>query len=193
MGFHNISLPQHFYAQVRERFLYDEDPARTKLIPCVVFGIASTPSRAVGFHILTEHGAMFADIPLHALVHKITAPELPLDFLECWDCFGYDVTAVVFEYLREMSVAVYLKKSQWREGLYVCSLDWIANGFSDTPEQHKVMHLIALDNGCYALQPNNRCRWTDQSFTDNKKWPERPDFQVNTHVYHCEEGENPLA
>jgi hypothetical protein len=52
------------------------------------------------------------------------------------------------------------------------TLDWAHSdynevnvGFSEEPDQHKSGHVIALDNGNYAIQPNNRVRVFDPSFT----------------------------
>jgi hypothetical protein len=36
---------------------------------------------------------------------------------------------------------------------------------SEIPDQHKCAHILALDNGNYAAQPNNRILWSIPSFT----------------------------
>jgi hypothetical protein len=36
---------------------------------------------------------------------------------------------------------------------------------SEIPHEHKCAHIIALDDGNYAAQPNNRCIWDIPSFT----------------------------
>ena len=47
---------------------------------------------------------------------------------------------------------------------------------SEIPHEHKCAHIIALNNGNYAAQPNNRCIWktedTDNFFyeIEEKKW-----------------------
>jgi hypothetical protein len=45
--------------------------------------------------------------------------------------------------------------------------------------------MIELDNGNYALQPNNRIFWKEMSFT-TKPFPEKPDYKVDTEEYRCE-------
>jgi len=37
-------------------------------------------------------------------------------------------------------------------------------GFSEVPGQHKCGHVIKLDDGNFAIQPNNRCRAFEPSF-----------------------------
>ena len=63
------------------------------------------------------------------------------------------------------------------------TFDWVNNAFSDEPSQRKDAHLIRLDNGNFALQPNNRTLWKDPSFTTK----EPPlDWKVNGTVFSSE-------
>ena len=57
-------------------------------------------------------------------------------------------------------------------------------GFSETPDEHKSFNLLRLDNGQFALQPNNRCRFFDPSLTPVAL--SKPDFKVCTHSYTVE-------
>jgi len=68
-------------------------------------------------------------------------------------------------------------------GQYACTVDWYDNGYSDTPDQHKCAHLIALANGQWAAMPNNRLRWYDASFTD---WRLPIKLSVNTRIHYAE-------
>lgn len=182
----NADLPRHFYAYVREEFLHDLQDGHGAAVRCVAFGVASVAGRALGFHVLLDNGAQWARVPLHALVSVPTAPRMSLGDLCLWDSFGYDVEAVEFAYLRGLDVDALIGRD-WLPGSYVCSLDWKGNGFSESAEQHKVMHLIALENGCYALQPNNRTRWHEVSFTTKPyDLASPPKYRVNTHVWHAE-------
>ena len=54
---------------------------------------------------------------------------------------------------------------------------------SEIPHEHKCAHIIALDDGNYAAQPNNRCIWDIPSFTvkDNV-----PDWKVQTSEWNVE-------
>lgn len=165
MAEHNLSLPRHLYGFVRERFLYDGEPGHEAMIPAVIHGISSTPSRSLGFHVLLENGARWSDLPLHALAHSRYAADLPLEELSLWDAFGHEVTATAYEYLRDLEVKARLRSGRVEAGVYVCSFDWINSGFSLEPVQHKEIHLIALDNGNYALLPNYRLLFSDPSFT----------------------------
>src|SRR5271169_5161469 len=49
---------------------------------------------------------------------------------------------------------------------------------------HKCAHLIALDNGNFAAQPNNRIQWFCPAFVT--PFQEKPDYVTNTRVWKVE-------
>ena len=56
-------------------------------------------------------------------------------------------------------------------GKYLFTIDWghpdaniLNSDHSEIPHEHKCAHIIALDNGNYAAQPNNRCIWDAPTF-----------------------------
>jgi hypothetical protein len=55
---------------------------------------------------------------------------------------------------------------------------------SEIPHEHKCAHIIALNDGNFAAQPNNRCIWDLPSFTvkDNI-----PDWKVQTSEWNVED------
>jgi hypothetical protein len=88
-----------------------------------------------------------------------------------------------------------LKDKQLYEGRYLFSLDWAGNSsgeldasFAEAPGQHKQGHFIALENGNFALQPNNRIKWSEPSFV-TKPFPEKTDYIVCKEFYNCEDKE----
>lgn len=186
----NCDLPQHLYGFLRQEFCNNLDGQHPGVVPCVIFGIEALPSQALGFHVLREDGAMVAQVPIHGLCHEPDAPQMGLEDLEAWDCFGYWVTAIEFSYLKGLEVS-YRHGQQEEIGIYVCTIDFLGNGFSGHPSQHKNFHLIKIiegpGKGNFALQPNNRCRWKDKSFTENLfDWSQPPAIQTNEMVWHCE-------
>ena len=176
----------HRYGYVRPQFVKGLSAALEPLIPCAIYGICSVPNRALTFQVLLENGASYARVPLHALTHVADlADPLPLSALEAWDCFGYALSVHRYGYLAERDCIVRLgdPANAWMPGRYCCTVDWIDNGYSDTPDQHKCAHLIALENGQFAAMPNNRIRWYDASFTD---WAQPIQLATNTTVHYAE-------
>lgn len=181
----NTNVPR-FYCWLRKEFLYNGARGEGEFIRVCVFGVASIYGRALGFHLLAENGALFWRLPIHALCHKQDAPKLALDLLQMWDCFSYDLSCTVFERLQDSRVQVRLKDNKKVGGQYLFTLDWY--GHEDAEEAgdggHKCAHLIALDDGNYCAQPNNRLQFFCPAFVT--PFQEKPDYQTNTRVWKVE-------
>lgn len=181
------------YCYLRAEYLYNGKKEEGKfyppnsLVPCAIFGVASIQGRALGFHCVLDNGAMIYRLPISAFVYKQDAPNLPLDFLELWDCFSSHVTVLEYSFLRGWRVDVVLKDRTVLPGIYQFTVDWHGSSLADNPGEggHKCAHIIALDNGCYCAQPNNRLRWYEPSFI-TAPFPERPDFETNSQIWSCE-------
>ena len=182
----NVDIP-HFFCQLRREYLYDLKSHEGEYDNAVVFMATSIPPRALMFTCLLDNGAQIGRLPISAFVHAPPTEKLTLDQLELWGAFGYDVAVIACEYLRDLRCAVLLKNGNWYLGRYMMTFDWYGNPYSDEPGEggYKTAHLIALDNGHFALQPNNRMRWWEPSFV-TKPFDKPPDYLTNTHVWHCE-------
>ena len=80
-----------------------------------------------------------------------------------------------------------------QKGTYICTIDnyhqdpeVVDYATSENPAEHKSHNLIELENGQYALYPNNRMRIYDNSLTPVE--PKMPDFKVSTQYYQVENG-----
>lgn len=181
----NTNIPR-FYCLLRKEFLYDGQAHRGEFVKVCVFGVASVYGRALGFHLLTDNGAVVWRLPLHALCHKPDAPTQPLDWLQFWDCFSYHISCTTFNRLAEGRVRVQMKDKTWEGGQYMFTLDWY--GSEDAEEAgdggHKCAHVIALDNGNFAAQPNHRVQWFCPAFVT--PFTDKPDYRTNTAVWKVE-------
>lgn len=170
MPFLNLSCPL-VYTRIRREFLYDLESHHGEVEDCVWIGINSIPGRALGFTVLTRRGAQFTRLPIHAFCDHEGAPRIPLGSLELWDCFSAYPSIVQYQYLKDKPVRTYLRSHGWERGTYLFTVDWCAGdqpadlGDSEDPE-HKSAHVIRLENGCFAAQPNNRCIWLDPAYVD---------------------------
>lgn len=180
----NVPIPAHFYCYVRREFLRNLEDGHGEFEEGCVFGIASVPNRALGFHVHLKSGGIFWRLPIHALAWRTDAPRRPLPILQAWDCFGYEVSAVAFPYLRERECHIRLKDGSIERGMYVCTVDWLENGYSDTPDQNKCAHIVKLEDGNFAAYPNNHLLWVDESFAKIDGWPR---YRANTHVFWAED------
>lgn len=177
-----------FYAYVHSEYLYNLESHKGEIIPCFVFAADSVFGRAVGFDIITDCGAMFARLPISAIIHKTDAPDIPLDYLQLWNNLSYSFESIEYLNIRGMNCEVILKDRNWYPGSYMFTFNWMGNTFSDDAGDtgFKRAHLIKLDNGCFALQPNNRIRWSDMAFI-TKPFPKYPDFKTNENNWETEQ------
>lgn len=185
----NINIP-YFYSYIRKEHLFSYEDHFGEFEYCCVFGAKSTSGRALLFHCMTEGGAQRANVPISALVHKKDAPNENLENLELWDCFGNEMNVIVFEYLsyKRCEVISRNKKTNW--GTYMMTFDWDNNPYSNTPEDYKNAHLIKLDNGCFAIQPNNRILWRDSNFiTKPIDKNNIPKYKVDKQIFVCEKSD----
>jgi hypothetical protein len=105
----NVNIPR-FYCFLRKEFLYDGLSHHGESVNVCVFGAASIKGHALGFHALTDNGAVIWRLPLHAFCHKADAPPAPLDWLQFWDCFSYEMACTTFDRLQDARVRVQIWK-----------------------------------------------------------------------------------
>ena len=170
MAFLNVNIPPQ-ECFVRGEFLRNMEDSHGAHFPCLLFGAASIPSNVPLFHSLMEDGGIFWKLPIHAFCWKEEAPSMELDELMLWDSFSYHMSVTIFDAFKYSKVKYTSRRKKEYEGTYLFTLDWahedpnvINTGFSEVAGQHKCGHFIKLDNGNYAIQPNNRLRVHDPSF-----------------------------
>ena len=193
MAYLNANIPP-IYCKVREEYLYDMDPKRKGEEDCVVFGIASISGRALLFHIMLPNGAVYYRLPISAFFQKrfsrAEVPDMSVDFLQLWNCFSYYPSVHCFDFLSGCHGKFRGKDKQFYPGQYLFTIDWahpetnlLNTEHSEIPQEHKCAHILALDNGNYAAQPNNRILWHVNSYTTDTSWP---DYKVQNTYWQVE-------
>ena len=171
---------------VRKEFLYDFQKGFGELVPCWWVSIKSLRGQAFRIEAyLNEYGALYDKLPLHAFCWKEVEDEMPLDYLQLWDCLSYDITVIKKAQLQSMKCKFKTKDGDWRYGEYMFTVDSahpdfnvLDTGFSEDVEDHKSYNFLKLDNGQFAAQPNNRMIILEPS--SNPKQLKNPDFHVAT-------------
>ena len=194
MAYLNVNIPAT-YAQVRREYLYDLSGHVGEAENCVIFGMASITGRALLFHAVMENGAVFYRLPISAFIQpgfdvkKVPRPRL--DELELWNCFSYYPAITTYDILASQSGKYYGKDKKWHRGAYLFTVDWahpesniVDTDHSEIPHEHKCAHILALDDGNYAAQPNNRLIWNIPSFTVKDEVPF--DWKVQTSEWNVE-------
>lgn len=174
---------------VREKYFYNLDKNVKTYREGYIFGACSIRNRALMFHVYLDNGAVFYRLPVSAFCTK-PCPEQSLQDLEWWDAFGYDVEYIQYSFLKGFEGSVKLKDNKLYKCKYIGTFDWgnISDKndytFTETPDQHKCLHLLELNNGNLALAPNNKIIWDDSFFKSDFKVPS--DWKAQNHIWSSE-------
>ena len=189
------NLP-NYKVWVRKEYLRDGKDGHGEFVEGVWVSAKSIPGRAFYFETyLPQYGAMFDKLPISAFVAtpETPTPDLDLPNLQFWNCMDYGITNICKQFTASMNWEVRTRHFGTIPGSYICTLDnyhsdcdIVDYSTSEVPEEHKSFNLLELDNGQFALYPNNRCRIYDISLTPEK--PKTPDFKVSTEYYQVENG-----
>ena len=181
---------------VRKEYLTDHQSGHGEFVKGVWVSCKSIPGRTFYFETyLPEYAAMYDKLPISAFVSapETPSPDMDLPNLQFWNCMDYGVVAVTKQFIGSMDYELYTRDFGIQKGTYICTLDnyhqdadVIDYATSENPAEHKSSNLIELDNGQYALYPNNRMRIFDNSLTPVE--PKMPDFKVSTEFYSVENG-----
>ena len=195
MAYLNANIPV-IYAQIRREYLYDLKEHHGEVEDCVIFGMASISGNAILFHAIMENGAVFYRLPISAFIQSgfdvKKVPRMRLDELELWNCFSYYPAISSFDILLGQSGKYIGKDKKWYHGTYLFTVDWahpesniVDTDHSEIPAEHKCAPIMALENGNYAAQPNNRIIWSIPSFTVKDEVP--TDWKVQTSTWNVED------
>jgi hypothetical protein len=181
---------------VRREFLYNFTKGFGELEPAIWVSIKALRGQVFRIEsLLPNYGALYDKLPLHAYVWREdfcdddndNEVDLPIDYLQLWDCMGYRFTVLEKIGLRNLGVKFLGKDKAWHHGRYLFTVDFCADGmdvdtgFTEQAEEHKSFNFIRLENGQFACQPNNRCLWYDQSLIPAEV--KFPDFQAAKDFY----------
>ena len=184
------------FCYIRKEFLYDFEKGHGEYEPCYWITAKSIQGQALRIEAyLPNYGALYDKLPISAFVSRncdlYEDNFLPLDYLQIWDCMGYDITVVRKSFLSNLGCKIYAKDKKWYYGKYLFTIDHAnadsnitPTGFAEEPMDHKSFNIIELNNGQYAAQPNNRTIFFDPS--SNPKELLFPDFKVCTKKYSVE-------
>ena len=183
MAYLNVNIPT-LYAKVRKEYLYDLDPKYNKQSEeVVIFGMASITGRSLLFHCMLPNGACYWRLPISAFFQKshdrAKVPDMQVHELELWNCFSYYPAVTEFDFLGGQRGKFLGKDKKFYHGEYQFTIDWaspevneVDTEHSEIPQEHKCAHILALDNGNFAAQPNNRILWSVSNYTVSKSWPD---------------------
>lgn len=179
---------------VRKEYLTDHQSGHGDFVEGFWVTAKSLPGRTFYFETyLPEYAALYDKLPISAFLNepKTPTPDLPLDELQFWNCMDHGVHVIEKQFIGSMGFEIFTKSKDIMRGKYLFTLDnyhpnhqVVDCNVSETPQEHKSHNCIELDNGQFALYPNNRMRMYDTSLTPDE--PLTPDFKVSTKYYEVE-------
>ena len=193
MAYLNADIPP-IYCKVRKEYLYDCKSHQGESEECVVFCLTSMAGAATLFHIMLPNGAVFFRLPISAFFEKSferkDVPDMQVDQLQLWNSFSYYPSVHSFGYLTSQRGKYFGKDKKFYYGEYLFTIDWghpesniLDTEHSEIPAEHKCAHILDLDNGNYAAQPNNRILWDAPNYTVGDGVP---DYSVQTTKWNVE-------
>jgi hypothetical protein len=180
------SLPRHEYVAVCGTFLgYNADD----WFPAVWFGLHSHPGRAWGCTVMLECGAVYRDLPPHALAfdadalaHGVEPPAWTIKDAQQWDCYGSQFSLHVYSYLDGLD-AIVRAGDEELEASYLFTAIPVGDAYTHAPAQAKEFMFMRTKHRRLTIQPTNRVLFRDASFTTKLEWMHLRRLQD---VYSCE-------
>ena len=174
-------IPLHQYVWVSSSFIRRGKPANS-FEPAVWFAVRSEPGRAWGCHVMLECGAVYRNVPPHALAFS---PEVDGDWrlpdAQVWDCYGHEFDVVRYQYLSDLTARYDGTDKSARYLFTACPRD---DGFSAAPDQSKEFMFMQTEDNRLLIRPTNMLLFEERSFTEDSGWP--TDLATSHRVWRCE-------
>jgi hypothetical protein len=157
----HASLPYHHYVKVDNKYLGPNMPIGTT--NAIWHGVYGREYQVLLCHVVLETGAHWSGLPLQAM--SMTDDfSLTHEELMPWKCMGERIDVFSLDYLHGLKV-----KTRAGVGRHTgVMVDW-KDGYSEYPQEHKPLNLVALDSGQFSLSPNNYCVFEDKHFVSDAK------------------------
>ena len=176
-------LPKHLYIYVDSTFTHKESIG---FIPAIWYGLVSYPNRMWGCTVLLECGAIYRNLPPHAIAFS-EKPEInwTKKQSQTWNCYGNYFSCIEYSYLNGLNVVAKADKKDYK-GKYLFTVAPVDDGFSAFPEQAKEFSFVQLNNGRLTIQPTNYLLIIEKSFTINKELKFPTELKIQKEVFSCE-------
>lgn len=175
-----------FPCLLRSEYLYNLERGHGSYVDAIVFAVCGILGRAPSFHCLLKNGAQIGRLPISAFCWAECIPQA-LEELVLWNSFSHNPCYIEYGYLSSLRCLTSLRSGELCSGRYMFTIDWHGTDQAENPgpDGWKCHHVIRLDNGNFAMQPNNRLQFFESSFV-TAPFAEKPDYLINTHIWDAE-------
>ena len=101
---------------IRKEYLYDFQSGFGEFEPCYWVSVKSIKGKALYIEsLILNYGALYDKLPISAYVWRtdISDELLPLDFLEIWDGFSYNISIIEKSLLKGLQCKVLMKDKKF--------------------------------------------------------------------------------
>jgi hypothetical protein len=180
-------LPRHIDVWVDTTFTHVEGAAVARFVPAIWFGLVGYQGRAWGCTVLLESGAVYRNLPPHALafdLHAGVEKSWSIGQAQLWDVYADQFTTIEYDLLREHRCVARIGGNDY-PGEYLFTAAPVGDAWTARPEQMKEFSFLKLDNGRLTIQPTNRVLFQDRAFTArDAQWP--TDLKRQTEIWSAE-------
>lgn len=175
----------YFKALLRREFTVNLQRHHGEYLPVHVVGVRMVRGRSIWFQTWIQDGygagAMFL-VPIHALATK-PCKRPPAHLVQPWDVFSPHFTVARIPLFQDTPVHLLPGRLP---GRYLMTFDFEGTDLADDIEQHKHLHLLAMQGGWFAAVPNNRVLVEDTAFIERGVMTEKLDFVSLGHEFWAE-------
>jgi len=172
------SIPRHLYVEVDGTFVGGGGWHKA-----VWFGLHAHIGRAWGCTVMLDSGAVYRNLPPHAISFGGEAVSWSLEQAQLWDCYSAQFSTHIYTYLDGLR-AVARVDGEDVPCSYLFTAIPYGDGFTEEPTQDKEFMFLQTDGGRLTIQPTNRVRFIDKSFTlEGNEWPK---LRAQEQIYSCE-------
>ena len=179
-------LPKHKYVLVDREFVECQvDKKDSRFMPAVWYGLVCIPGRAWGCTVMLESGAVYRNLPPHALAFNYDpeAVDWSIELAQLWDCYSERFTTLEYKFLKSQMCEALIGEQRLR-GWYLFSASHIGDGWTEEPSQNKEFMFIELECGRLTIQPTNKVLFMDKSFCSSDG--NVPKLLLQETIYSCE-------
>jgi hypothetical protein len=171
------SIP-YIKCYVRREFTRNLLDRHGEFIPAYAYGVRCRRGDSLWFQCMlcevpgepNDTGGASFMVPIQALCVLPCDPP-KMEDAQPWDTFSSDFGVCEFDMVRRGKVYVLPDR---KPAEYLFTLDFTGSDLADDAEQHKHLHVVAMECGWIGAFPNNRLLWRDDAAW--KVMDQRPDF-----------------
>lgn len=177
---------------IRKEYLHDRQRGHGEFVEAVAYGVRCVRASSLWLQCFLgePYGGAHYLLPLVAFVWQPCAHPVENSAVQPWDCFGSDFGVVELDFIKRGAAFVLPDRVPAQ---YRFTIDFAHTDLADDMEQHKHLHIVAIDGGLMGAFPNNRLLMPDPAWWPAMASDMRPDLtslngawrsEGNEHLFH---------